>query len=62
MISYGRWGEYSGQTVFFTHRNPKNGDVWSDDLYTIVTTRRGKTKLYGHWVPTDKVKWTKGGK
>ena len=60
MISFGRWGKYKGRSYFFTHRNPKNGDVWSDDI-PIMGYSGGKYVVitYGMWVPTDKVEWEK---
>lgn len=60
MISFGRWGKFGGRSYFFTHRNPKNGDVWSDDI-PITKMVKGKHVIveYGMWVPTDKVKWEK---
>ena len=57
MISFGRWGKYGGRSYFFTHRNPKNGDVWAD----LIPVKVGKTIEYGRWVPTDKVQWEKKG-
>ncbi len=62
MISFGRWGMYDGQIVFFTHRNPKNGEVWSDDIKHRVHTSRGSRIEHGMWVSSDKVTWLKAGK
>lgn len=59
MISYGKWGVYGGQKVFFTLRNPKNGEVWSDDIkrtYYSFEKRRDVTE-YGMWVKPENVKW-----
>ncbi len=60
MISFGRWGKYKGRSYYFTHRNPKNCDVWSDDI-PITKMVKGKYVIveYGMWVPTDKVEWEK---
>ena len=57
MISYGRYGNYGGKKCFFTHRNPKNGDVWSDDIAITYHTFFGIRVEYGKWVSSDKVKW-----
>lgn len=61
MMSFGKWGMYDGQKVFFTHRNPKNGYVWSDDITYTDFERRGnktvKVTRYGMWIASDKVKW-----
>lgn len=58
MISFGRWGKHKGRSYYFTHRNPNNGDVWSDDI-PITKMIKGKHVIveYGMWVPTDKVEW-----
>lgn len=59
MMSYGRWGMYGGKKCFFNLRNPKNGDVWSDDIpvqeYDSVKHRA--VTRYGAWVASDKVQW-----
>ncbi len=58
MISYGRYGYYDGKTYYFTHRNPKNGNVWSDEIPVREFNERGKVVIrYGTWVESDKVKW-----
>lgn len=59
MINFGRWGMYGGKKYFFNLRNPKNGDVWSDDLtYSEYDPVRHRTVTrYGMWVSSDKVKW-----
>lgn len=61
MMDFGKWGMYSGKKCFFTLRNPKNGDVWSDDITYDEYERRGnksvKVTRYGMWVSTEKVKW-----
>ena len=49
MISFGRWGRYKGRSYFFTHRNPKNGYLFSETLGG------------DGWVPSDKVVWEKKG-
>lgn len=38
-----------GEVYQFTHKNPVNGEVWSDDIPV------GKT--YGAWVHPDEVEW-----
>ena len=58
MISFGRYGNYGGKIYFFTHRNPKNGEVWSDEIPTRGLNERGKVVIrYGTWVASDKVQW-----
>ena len=57
MIRIGRYGIYGGKKCFFTHRNPKNGDVWSDDIAITYHTPVGVRVEYGKWVASDKVKW-----
>ena len=58
MISYGRYGNYGGKKCFFTHRNPKNGEVWSDDIIaSVIHTANGVKVEYGKWVASDKVQW-----
>ena len=57
MMSFGRYGVYGGKKCFFTHRNPKNGDVWSDDIAIVHNTLNGVKVEYGNCVASDKVKW-----
>lgn len=57
MIAYGRKGIYNGRKFTFTHRNPKNGDVWSDEIPVVYHTKNGVVVEYGKWVSTDKVRW-----
>lgn len=57
-----RTGRYSGKLCNFSHYNPANGLVWSDDIEVIeeYIDDKGKTKhrkLYGKWVSSDKVIW-----
>ena len=56
-IPNGRYGNYSGKKCYFTHRNPKNGDVWSDDIPAVIHTAHGIKVEYGMWVSSDKVQW-----
>lgn len=51
----GRVGYYSGKEFFFDHRDPKTGEVWSDDIP--VYNSDGKVIGYGKWVDPKKVKW-----
>lgn len=44
-LMFYRRGYYKGALCEFTNRNPKTGEVWSDDI--------------GHWVSSDSVKWEK---
>lgn len=58
MISIGRVGKYKGRSYMFTHRNPKNGEVWAD-LIPIKKQVNGRYMVveYGMWVSSDKVEW-----
>lgn len=58
MISIGRVGKYKGRSYTFTHRNPKNGEVWAD-LIPIKKQVNGRYMVveYGMWVSSDKVEW-----
>lgn len=63
-ISYGRRGIYGGKTYLFTHVNPKNNFVWSDDVPG-WGPKPGNDKKFiptpGAWVRKDQIKWiTKG--
>ena len=57
MIAFVKYGIYDGKKCFFTHRNPRNGEVWSDDIAIVFHTSRGTKVEYGKWVASDKVKW-----
>lgn len=45
-----RKGIWSEQKSVFTHRNPKTGMVWGEDLH-------GDDGALGRWVPYDEVEW-----
>lgn len=45
-----RYGRWKGIRSLFTHRNPKNGKVWGEDL-PVDSVNVGK------WVPYDEVEW-----
>lgn len=47
-----RFGVYKGVKCLFTHRNPKNGEVYAEDFP--VNQKHG---VYGTWVPNDSVQW-----
>lgn len=47
-----RKGIYDGKECVFTHRNPANGDLWSDDIPV-----KGTNGLYGRWVSPDSVQF-----
>lgn len=49
-----RRGNWRGTMSVFTHRNPKNGTVWGED---IPVMRGGRIVGYGAWVPYDEVKF-----
>lgn len=53
-MRFGRYGMYAGKKCFFTHRNPKTGVVWSDDINEYVH----KVGLIpGRWVNATLVQW-----
>lgn len=45
-----RYGRYQGKEYLFTHRNPKNGDLYGEDIPD-PTSRN----MCGKWVPSDSV-------
>lgn len=49
-IKNGRTGRYKGDVYKFTHRNPANGKIWSDDIPV------GKNE-FGKWVSPDEVEF-----
>lgn len=55
MMKIGRKGYYSGKEFVFDHRDPKTGEVWSDDLP--IYNADGKVVGYGKWVDPKKIKW-----
>ncbi len=63
MQKFIRTGSYSGKKCEFTHYNPKNGEVWSDDIENneyYIDDKSGKKKshkVFGKWVDTDSVIW-----
>lgn len=48
-------GFYNGRKCVFTHRNPKNGMVYSDDIKKMLC--KDGTVLCGDFVPAEKVDW-----
>lgn len=53
MSKFTRIGYYDGAKYVFTHRDPKSGNVWSDD----IPVRILNTLTFGKWVPNDQVHW-----
>ena len=51
MIEVGRKGMYAGNVYVFTCRDPKSGNVWSDDI------PNGPKIPDGRWVDADSVHW-----
>ena len=50
-VFFARRGQYNGGTYTFTHRDPKTGELWSDDIPV------GKNPIeYGKWVPGESVR------
>lgn len=45
-----RYGWYQGKEYLFTHRNPKNGDLYGEDIPIVPGCL-----ILGKWVPSDSV-------
>lgn len=45
-----RYGRYLGNVYLFTHRNPKNGDLYGEDIPDPMSRN-----MNGKWVPSDSV-------
>lgn len=45
-----RYGQYRGHDYLFTHRDPKNGDLYGEDIPVDMSRN-----IYGKWVPSDSV-------
>lgn len=45
-----RYGRYQGKDYLFTHRNPKNGDLYGEDIPVDMSRN-----IYGKWVHSDSV-------
>lgn len=54
-IKHSRYGNYGGTVCLFTHRDPKSGQVWSDDIP--ITDDNGKVVEWGKWVEPASVTW-----
>ena len=54
-IKHGRVGVFGGQVCKFTHRDPKSGQVWSDNI-PVQQDAKGHIE-YGMWVDPSSVKW-----
>lgn len=46
-LLFTRKGIFEGKVYTFTHRDPKTGDVWCEDILW----------GFGCWVPNERVKW-----
>ena len=57
MMKIGRTGMYGGKNYVFDHRDPKTGEVWSDDLPVYGGDNGKKVVGYGKWVDPKKIKW-----
>ena len=57
MMKIGRTGMYGGKNYVFDHRDPKTGEVWSDDLPVYGSDNGKKIVGYGKWVDPKKIKW-----
>lgn len=63
-IPNGRAGIYGGKKCLFTHYNPKNNFVWSDDVIGWKPKPGNEKKFIqceGAWVKKEKIKWLKEG-
>lgn len=50
-VYFARKGHYNGGNYTFTHRDPKTGDLWGEDIPV------GKNPIeYGAWVPGESVR------
>ena len=56
-MKIGRTGMYGGKNYVFDHRDPKTGEVWSDDLPVYGGDNGKKIVGYGKWVDPKKIKW-----
>lgn len=45
-----RYGRYRGKEYLFTHRNPKNGDLYGEDIPIVPGSL-----ILGKWVSSDSV-------
>ena len=45
-----RYGWYQGKKYLFTHRNPKNGDLYGEDIPIVPGSL-----ILGKWVSSDSV-------
>lgn len=45
-----RYGRYQGKEYLFTHRNPKNGDLYGEDIPIVPGSL-----TQGKWVSSDSV-------
>lgn len=45
-----RYGRYRGKEYLFTHRNPKNGDLYGEDIPIVPGGL-----ILGKWVSSDSV-------
>ncbi len=48
-VYFAKKGMYDGEIYTFTHRDPKSGELWSDDIHV------KKTGEFGKWVSADSV-------
>ena len=47
-----RYGRYQGKEYLFTHRNPKNGDLYGEDIPIAPGSL-----IHGKWVSSDSVEF-----
>ena len=59
-----RKGRFSGKMCEFTHYNPADGKIWSDDIEVVETFidektgQKKKRKTFGKWVDSEGVVWS----
>lgn len=51
-----RYGRYRGKEYLFTHRNPKNGDLYGEDIpIALGCWMPGRSLILGKWVSSYEV-------
>ena len=51
-VYFARRGHYNGGNYTFTHRDPKTGELWGED----IPTGKKSPIEYGMWVPGESVR------
>lgn len=51
-----RMGFYGGKLYTFTHRNPQTGELYAEDYQvSVMDSKNNRTRVWGKWLPADKV-------